>query len=403
MNQPENNATPAGATPDLAANSRQMTLADRVKSLRLAERGSAAPRRRFAWIPWVLCVVLAGSSVYFATREPVPASDQAAASKPDGKGPAAPQAQAQAKVAASEKFALEAKGNIIPLHQIMVSPKVSGMIMELFVEEGTRVKEGDVLAKLETTEYQAEYDRVAAMVKSAEHRLKELTQYRNDEVEQARAELEDLKAQRDQLFLDYRRSQELRNSQALSLREFEQSYSAYKSMDFRVRKHELALKFMADEGPRDARIAAGQEEIKQAKAELVRAKWKLDNCVVVAPVSGTILSKKAEKGNIVNPSSFGSTGSLAASICDLADLSDMEVDLAVAERDIARVFKGQKCKIRAEGFPERIYDGQVSRLMPTADRANAAIRVRVKIQIPREEEGQYLRPEMGTIVTFLNK
>ena len=104
---------------------------------------------------------------------------------------------------------------------------------------------------------------------------------------------------------------------------------------------------------------------------------------------------------MVNPAAF--SNGLSASLCDMADLSDMEVDLAIAERDISKVFKGQKCRVKAEAFPDRVYSGFVSRLMPTADRAKGAVPVRVKIDIPREEEGRYLRPEMGAVVTFLAK
>jgi multidrug resistance efflux pump len=87
----------------------------------------------------------------------------------------------------------------------------------------------------------------------------------------------------------------------------------------------------------------------------------------------------------------------------MADLSDLEVDLNIQERDIARVRVGQKCRVRAEAFPERVYEGYVDRLMPIADRAKGALPVRVKIQVPPEEEGVYLRPEMGAIVTFLSQ
>ncbi len=85
----------------------------------------------------------------------------------------------------------------------------------------------------------------------------------------------------------------------------------------------------------------------------------------------------------------------------MADLSDLEVELNIAEREVSKVSPGQKCKIRAEAFPDRVYDGVVARLMPIADRAKGAIPVRVKVSIPREEEGVYLKPEMGVLVTFL--
>ena len=117
------------------------------------------------------------------------------------------------------------------------------------------------------------------------------------------------------------------------------------------------------------------------------------------PVSGTILKKNAEEGNIVNPIAFNGSFSL----CGMADLSDLEVDLSIQERDVARVFKGQKCKIRAEAYPERTYEGYVSRLMPIADRAKGAVPVRVKVAVPAEEEGIYLKPEMGVNVSFLSR
>ena len=84
----------------------------------------------------------------------------------------------------------------------------------------------------------------------------------------------------------------------------------------------------------------------------------------------------------------------------MADLSDLEVELNIQERDVSRVFKGQRCKVRADAWSDRVYDGYVSRLMPIADRAKGAIPVRVKVSVPAEEEGVYLKPDMGAVVTF---
>ena len=87
----------------------------------------------------------------------------------------------------------------------------------------------------------------------------------------------------------------------------------------------------------------------------------------------------------------------------LADLSDLEVELMIQERDVSQIFVGQRCRVQAEAYMDRVYDGVVSRLMPIADRAKGAVPVRVKILVPAEEEGVYLKPEMGAIVTFLNQ
>src|SRR6516225_7577052 len=106
------------------------------------------------------------------------------------------------------------------------------------------------------------------------------------------------------------------------------------------------------EGARIEKIEAAWAEIEQAEADLDKAKWRLDNCTIRAPVSGTILTKKAEIGNLVNSLAFA--GSL--NLCEMADLSDLEVELSVEERDIAKVVKDQRCIVRAEAYPERVYE-----------------------------------------------
>ncbi len=78
------------------------------------------------------------------------------------------------------------------------------------------------------------------------------------------------------------------------------------------------------------------------------------------------------------------------------------MELTIQERDISKVSVGQKCKVRTEAYPERVYSGVVSRLMPVADRSKAAIPVRVKVSVPKAEEGVYLKPDMIAIVSFLN-
>ena len=377
------------------------SLSERVRSLRLPDQ--APPRRSAAILPWSLCVLLAGTSIgmgYLAfVRDRTEGT--AVQSEPDSTPSASePDAtSAPVAVAAVGNVALESKGYIIPAHQILVSPKVSGMVTRLAIEEGNRVRKGDVLAELERTEYEADHAANEAILAAAGERLKELEQgARPKEIEQAKAELNEAEAQREQLQSELRRDTRLRAINAVAQAEFEQSESAYKAMDRRVERLRFAHDLMV-EGPRKERIEAARAEVRQAEANLAKAKWRLDNCTVRAPVSGTILKKNAEEGNIVNPVAFNGSFSL----CELADLADMEVELYIQERDVARVFVGQRCKVRAEAYAERAYDGVVARLMPIADRARGAIPVRVKLTIPAEEEGVYLKPEMGAIVTFMSK
>lgn len=395
-----NESAPANTTNGWRTENGSGSLRERVQSLRLPP-AAAAPRGN-GKLAWLLCLAFAGLSGYLAvqlnaartTVDPVDALQSAATSvaKPadTASNPSPP------STTTTGDIVLESKGYIIPAHQILVSPKVSGMIVRLFVEEGKRVAKGSVLAELEDIDYKADVERMQGLLVSAQQRLLELERgNRPEEVQQTKAELEEAESQRVQLEAEWKRNQRLRPSKAVTDHDFEIAESAFRAMQHRVEKLRNMHQLMV-EGARQERILAARAEVKQAEADLVKVKWRLDNCTIRAPVSGTILKKNAEEGNIVNPIAFNGSYSL----CDMADLSDLEVDLTIQERDVARVFKDQKCKIRADAFPERVYDGFVSRLMPIGDRAKGAIPVRVKVSVPANEEGVYLKPEMGATVTF---
>jgi multidrug resistance efflux pump len=375
------------------------SLSERVKTLRLPAVKTES--HRGGKLPWALAIVLGGLLLYLVLR-PAPAAqapDKPASSSPAAAADAPQPTPPPASVAASGDIVLESKGYIVAVHQIQVSPKVAGMVIKLCIEEGKRVKQGDVLAELETIDYLADRDRAKATMDSAKQHLLELERgNRPEEIQAAKADMEECEAQREQLYLDWKRNLTLKRDNALAPKDYEQAYSSYKAMDRHVARLRENYKLMV-EGPRQEKIDAARADLAQAQADLAKAQWRLDNCIVRAPVTGTILTKKTEEGSIVNPIAFN----VAASLCDMADLSDLEVDLNIQERDVAKVFRGQNCRVRPDAFPERTYEGSVSRLMPIADRAKGAVPVRVKVRVPKDEEGVYLKPEMSAVVSFLKK
>jgi multidrug resistance efflux pump len=379
---------------------RPLSLTDRVRSLRLPDR-QARSGGVLLVAPWVLCFLLAGSTAFFAFRSGNQEKQALNVQDVDKTVPEGAKGAADKAAPAKGEIAHESKGYIIPISLIQISPLIGGKVVELNIEEGDRVAKGKVLAKLEEDEYLADYNHAIGQVKTAERRVAELKNYRKVEIDQTLAELEESRAQLRQLETDYQRNVDLKSRTAVAARDFELAESSYRSMENKVKRLKLAYDLMV-RGPRDERIAAAEGDLKQAQADLDKAKFRLDNCQVTAPINGIILSKKAELHNRVNPSAF--SNGLSASLCEMADLTELEVDLSIAERDIARIFKFQDCKVWAEAFPNRIYKGYVSRLMPQADRSKGAVPVRVVIlNITREEEGKYLRPDMGAIVTFFNR
>lgn len=374
-------------------------LSEQVRSLRLPPPESAGSQ--LAWFPWLLCLVLAGTTGWLGYERywaPTGSAAQATPTTGDAQTPGQFVTKPDAVKSVGE-IALESKGYVIAAHQILVSPQVSGRLLTLNIEEGRRATKGEVLGEIESTEYRADVARATAALALSRNKLRELENgNRPEEIEQSQAELAEAEASLKQLEAEWKRNSQLVASNVVTEQEFELTESRYLAIQRRVERLRFALKLMKD-GPRIERIEVARAEVQQAEAELEKAQWRLDNCTIRAPISGTILKKNAEEGNIVNPIAFNGS----YSICDMADLSDLEVSLDIQERDLSRIRTGQRCKVRADAFPERIYQGIVSRLMPIADRAKGAVQVRVKLTVPPEEEGVYLKPEMGAVVSFLNE
>lgn len=395
-------------------------LSDRVQSLRIAPKTRAASRTSALW--WLMVIACAGVAIYTSlggripgvprlldtsvaesATEPVEDStagkSAASADKPaEGKASssATGPANADAKTNPPGTIVLESKGYVIPEQQILVSPQVSGRVVELTFDAGQQVQQGAVLATLEKTEYEADYERATAQVAAARERLEESQRgNRPDEIRQSEAELAEAKTQLEQARRLFERRRELFQQKIVTPQDLDDAESEFLALTQRVTKLTAMYQLMVD-GPRVERKRIAEAELKVAEAELVRAKWKLDNTIIRAPISGTILKKNAELGNLVNPSAFNGSFSL----CDIADLSKLEVELDIQERDISKVKPNQKCRIRAEAYPQRVYEGYVSRLMPIANRAKGVVPVRVRVAIPGDEQGQYLKPEMGAVVTF---
>lgn len=412
MNEPGNIGTTQTAA---------IPLSERVRSLRLPETNESAGGGWW-WLPWVIVGVLMCALGLLAIEAFSPLDDDTIKKLADARGlnlrkdnpQLAPLARLGLPTSARDgvpEIALESKGYIVPISLIQVSPKISGTVMNLYIEEGNPVRKGDTLAKLEVVEYKSDFDRTKAAVDAAKARLDELLRFRPEEILQAKADWDDAVAQMDQANAKYARARRLKEGNAITPEDLEAAKSGFVSTESRAKRLELTYAMMKDKGPRDEKIKAAEADIRQAVADFEKADWRYKNTEVKAPIDGIILSKKTEEGNIVNPSAF--SNGLSASLCEMADLFKMEVDLSIAERDISKVFAQQECRLRAEAFPDRIYRGQVSRIMPMADRSKGAIPVRVKIQfpavdskgepLPSETQGQFLRPEMGAIVTFLNR
>ena len=160
------------------------------------------------------------------------------------------------------------------------------------------------------------------------------------------------------------------------------------------------------EGPRkekllaaEADMSVAEADVRGAEARLTQAHWRFDNCTIRAPIDGVVLRKIAELGNLVNPMAFAAGG---GSICDIANLAEMEVDMDIPERDIEKVFPGQHAKVVPDAFKNREYKAVVDRIMPIADDSKSVIKIRLKVFLPPGEvPGTYLKPRMSVNASLI--
>ncbi|VTU01841.1 Secretion protein HlyD family protein OS=Pirellula staleyi (strain ATCC 27377 / DSM 6068 / ICPB 4128) GN=Psta_2961 PE=4 SV=1: HlyD_2 [Gemmataceae bacterium] len=385
-------------------------LINRVQQLRLADQlgKGAGGSGRGAWLPWVLCAMMAATWAgvgvrWYKTAEPgaagVPGAAGPVASGPASSGPATSGTANQP--AAADALVLQIKGTVTPFLQINLSPDdVSGMVQQITFKEGDRVTRGTVLARIRKDRYQNDYDVAAASLVAAQQRLADLGKdaVRPDERRQAQAELDEAKAGLVRADQEVQRMKMQKAGGVVSQQDFEKAEADLHGAAARVSRLEAALSLL-NMGARKEKIAAAQAEVIQAEGRLAEAKRLLENCEVKAPIDGTILTKLADRGVLVSPMSFN----VAAGICSMADLSDLEAEIEVREDQIKDVRAGQRCEIVATADPSRTYAGRVDRVMPIADDTKNIIKVRVKIKLPAGEvAGSFLKPKMSTVVRIYN-
>jgi HlyD family secretion protein len=253
-----------------------------------------------------------------------------------------------------------ANGYVVARTRASVSAKLPGRIAELRVSEGSALKKDEIIATLENADYQAQL---------AQAHAAEAT---------ARADLMEARASLATASRDAKRLRDIRTQDSKAVAE--QDFDAAQGR----------------ESEAQARVQAAEARIGSARAAAGFARANLENTVIRAPFSGTVLRKEAEVGEVVAPSVGG--GLTRGAVVTMADLTTLEVEVDVNEAYIARVTGGQPAKITLDAYPDTSFRGRVRQVVPTADRQRATVQVKVAI-VDRDPR---ILPEMGARVDFLD-
>jgi RND family efflux transporter MFP subunit len=268
-------------------------------------------------------------------------------------------AAARPATGAKGEALLNASGYVTPRRRATVAAKVTGRVDQIYAEEGLRVKSGQVLATLDCSQPDAT-----------------LTSAKSDRDATAAA-LADLEVQSANADRELKRSQGLHSAGVISPQALDTAKTTADSLH--------------------SKIALTKEQVRASDAKIGVAQQDVDNCVVRAPFDGIIVSKDAQRGEIVSPLSAGG-GFTRTGIATLVDMKSLEIEVDVNESYIARVKPGQRVSATLDAYPDRELPSSVRTVIPTADRQKATVKVRITF----DKLDDTILPDMGVKVAFLS-
>ena len=254
---------------------------------------------------------------------------------------------------------LNASGYVVAQRKAAVASKITGRLDSLLVSEGSRVKKGQIIARLENE------DAVAAREQSKAH------------LNAANANLEQVRAEYKEATLTFERNKRLIMSGSISQVEYENS-------EIRLNRAK-------------ASVDSAEAAIKASAAALRAATVAEEYALIKAPFDAVVLTKNADIGDIVTP--LGAAANAKAAVVTIADMSSLEVEADVSESNLSLIKLHQPCLIQLDALPESRFNGIVKTIVPTADRTKASIMVKVGFI----DNDTRILPEMSAKVAFLSR
>lgn len=300
-------------------------------------------RMMYASIPVLIFGAIVATA--FALRSQKPVVEVATAAKPSSEGP---------------QTALNASGYITPRRRATIAAKITGRVTAVYFDEGTRVKQGQLLSTLDDSDYRRALDSAKA------------------DRDASQAAIQDFEVQLRNAEIQLKRAQQLHESGIDTQETLDNARTAADSLR--------------------AKIALTKEQVAAAQSRIAVAQQAVDNCTIRAPFPGIVVSKDAQVGEMVSPNSAGG-GFTRTGIATIVDMKSNEIEVDVNESYIARVKEGQPVKATLDAFPNDPYDAKVRTVIPTADRQKATVKVRISF-LKLDDK---ILPDMGVKVAFLEE
>ncbi|MEP0869293.1 efflux RND transporter periplasmic adaptor subunit [Trichocoleus desertorum AS-A10] len=356
--------------------------------------------------PWILGLIVAGvlgvsGTAFLVNRAAAPREDISELTVP---------VQAE-----NLRVRITANGTLVPIQSVNLSPKAAGIVKELYVEQGDRVEANEVVARMDSSTFQAELTQAQANLSQAQANLAKARVGNTTaaigqvqaSVAQAEAQVREAEARLALASDRVRRNESLAAEGAISrdrldevISEADRARASVEQAQAGVREARRRLEDLQN-GSRPEDIAVAEARVREAEGRVQAVQTQIDDTAVRAPFAGIITQKYATAGAFVTPTTSASTNSSATSTSVVALASGLEVLAEVPEVDINQVSEGQGVEIVADAFPDQVFQGKVRLIAPAAVKEQNVTSFQVRVALVTGKDK--LRSGMNVDLTFLGK
>jgi RND family efflux transporter MFP subunit len=330
-----------------------------LRSLTIDRSAGKAERSNSRWLPIsaviIICVVGFAAFAAFEFRRQEPAKE--AASHTAQQSAAQPQAPQQPPTNSKATGSLAASGYVVARRKATVAAEITGKVLEVFIDEGMTVTEGQVVARLDSVLAERDYELARSRAETADAAIAAIA-----------ADLEDA-------------TRIMTRVQTLSRKNFATEADLTKAQ--------------ARVGVLNAQMRQAQSQFETAKIDARRSASMLDKHQIRAPFAGVVIDRSAQPGEMISPMSVG--GYTRTGICTIVDMDSIEIEVDVNEAFIGRVVAGGAVNAMLDAYPDWTIPASVIAIVPTANREKATVKVRIRF----DRKDPRILPDMAVKVNFL--
>ncbi len=278
-------------------------------------------------------------------------------------------------------YSLVANGDISPLMQVELYPKVSGYLEKIFVQMGDSVRQGQMIAQIDRAEFVQKVREVEAKVAQAKAAADEIEAgTRSEEIRQAEEAVKQAQSRFDNARTHRQRMEALYNRQIISKKDFDNADTECTVCEAQLSANQERLKQLREGARREVREGS-RAKVKEMEAILAQEQIRLQNTQIVAPFSGEIVRRNVDNGALLSPST---------PVVTLIHLDTLKVMANVLEKDVGLVKVGMKAKILTDAYPDQPFEGTIVRINKALDAATRTLQAEINVPNP----GRLLKPGM---------